>query len=110
MRLLANENFPGEAVEALRARGHDVLWVRTDFPGSPDREVLARALAETRVLITFDKDFGELALRSKPRVATGIVLYLLNHPRMLLRSPSECSRAGPIGQSISRLSRKLGSG
>jgi hypothetical protein len=26
MRILANENFPREAVEALRTRGHDVLW------------------------------------------------------------------------------------
>ena len=33
MRLLANENFPGDAVETLRARGHDVAWVRSDAPG-----------------------------------------------------------------------------
>ena len=37
MRLLANENFPAEAVDALRSAGHDVAWVRTDAPGS-DRE------------------------------------------------------------------------
>jgi predicted nuclease of predicted toxin-antitoxin system len=57
-RLLANENFPGAAVEALRSRGHDVAWVRTDAPGSSDREVLHRAVSEARILITFDKDFG----------------------------------------------------
>ena len=44
MRFLANENFPGEAVEELRALGHDVLWVRTDAPGSSDEAVLATAL------------------------------------------------------------------
>jgi hypothetical protein len=40
LRLLANENFPRAAVDALRARGHNVTWVRTDLPGSTDREVL----------------------------------------------------------------------
>jgi hypothetical protein len=55
MRILANENFPGDAVMALRARGHDVAWVRTDAPGSDDAEVLARALAEDRTVVTFDK-------------------------------------------------------
>lgn len=30
MRLLANENFPLDAVEALREAGHDVLWIRED--------------------------------------------------------------------------------
>ena len=48
MRVLANENVPGEAVEALRARGHDVAWVRTDAPGSSDREMLDRAASENR--------------------------------------------------------------
>jgi hypothetical protein len=34
MRFLANENFPGAAVEALRLAGHDVVWVRTEAAGS----------------------------------------------------------------------------
>src|SRR5215468_3517141 len=75
MRLLANENFPGAAVDALRARGHDVLWVRTEAPGITDQQVLARASAESRVLITFDKDFGELAFRTRLPAASGVVLF-----------------------------------
>ncbi len=75
MRILANENFPGEAVEALRDRGHDVAWVRTDSPGSTDRDVVHRAAAEARLLITFDKDFGELAFRAGRSSAAGIVLF-----------------------------------
>lgn len=43
MRFLANENFPADAVEALRATGHDVVWIRTDAPGITDPEVLHRA-------------------------------------------------------------------
>ena len=61
MRFLANENFPGDAVAALRSGNHEVAWVRTESPGSTDKDVLARAMLERRVLLTFDKDFGELA-------------------------------------------------
>ena len=61
MNLLANENFPGPAVTALRNAGHDILWVRTEMPGTEDSEVLRRAQQDARVLITFDKDFGDLA-------------------------------------------------
>lgn len=49
MRLVANENFPGDAVEALRAQGHEVAWVRDDAPGSLDRDVLDRAQRENRI-------------------------------------------------------------
>jgi predicted nuclease of predicted toxin-antitoxin system len=75
MRILANENFPEEAVEALRARGHDVVWIRTDAPGSDDREILSRAADDGRVLITFDKDFGELAFRARLSTPSGIILF-----------------------------------
>lgn len=75
MRILANENFPADAVEALRQRGHDVGWIRTEAPGSPDEEVLKRAVAEDRILITFDKDFGELVFRAGLTAPAGIVLF-----------------------------------
>ena len=75
MRVLANENFPGVAVEALRSRGHDVAWVRTDSPGISDHEVIGQAIAESRILVTFDKDFGELAFRAKVPASCGIVLF-----------------------------------
>ncbi len=75
MRLLANENFPGEAVEALREQGYDVAWVRTDAPGSSDAQVLRRAQHEQRILLTFDKDFGELAFRAGLPASCGIVLF-----------------------------------
>jgi predicted nuclease of predicted toxin-antitoxin system len=56
MRFLANENFPLDAVEALRNVGHEVAWVRADAPGSSDPKVLQRAVTEARVLLTQDKD------------------------------------------------------
>ncbi len=80
MRLLANENVPQEAVDALRQRGHDVAWRRTEAPGSDDVAVLERAGAESRVLLTFDKDFGELAFRARLPAASGIVLLRIAAP------------------------------
>jgi predicted nuclease of predicted toxin-antitoxin system len=80
VRLLANENFPAEAVDALREKGHDVIWVRTDAPGSDDESILTRAQRESRILITFDKDFGELAFRSRLPAASGIILFRISAP------------------------------
>lgn len=77
MNFLANENFPLDAVEALRAAGHDVAWIRTDAPGSTDPQVLARAVAEQRILLTFDKDFGDLAFNAGLPTGCGIVLFRL---------------------------------
>jgi len=36
MRFLANENVPLDAIVALREKGQDVIWIRTDAPGSCD--------------------------------------------------------------------------
>jgi predicted nuclease of predicted toxin-antitoxin system len=87
LRLLANENVPAPAVEALTAAGHDVVWIRTASPGVTDRVVLERAVAEQRVLLTFDKDFGELAFRFGLPAICGVVLF-----RIRLRSPQDVAR------------------
>ena len=75
MRILANENVPGDVVEALRARGHDVAWVRTSCPGASDVDLISWATSESRLLITFDKDFGELAFHAGLTAPCGIVLF-----------------------------------
>ena len=75
MRLLANENFPLDAVEALRANGHDVAWIREDARGTSDDKILVRAQEENRIVITFDKDFGELAFRTKLPAQSGVILF-----------------------------------
>ena len=80
MRILANENFPGLAITALHVRGHDVVWIRTDAPGSKDRDILQRAETENRVLVTFDKDFGELAFRLKLPASSGVILFRITTP------------------------------
>ena len=80
MRVLANENFPGEAIGALRERGHDIVWIRTEAPGSKDQAILQRAQIEKRIIITFDKDFGELAFHSRLPASCGIVLFRISAP------------------------------
>ncbi|MGH6949975.1 MAG: DUF5615 family PIN-like protein [Vitreimonas sp.] len=80
MRLLANENIPSDAVAALRAAGHDVDWMRETAPGESDAQVIARAVAEQRILLTFDKDFGELAFHSKLPATCGVLLFRIPTP------------------------------
>ena len=87
MRLLANENVPRSAVKALRRAGYDVAWTRTDTPGDRDEAILARARNEQRVVLTFDKDFGELAYRARLPAASGVILF-----RMGLSSPEQVAQ------------------
>jgi predicted nuclease of predicted toxin-antitoxin system len=86
MILLADENFPRPAVEALRQAGLDVLWIAESNPGAPDYEVLALAVSTGRTLLTFDKDFGELAYRRRLPAPCGIVLF-----RLTPQSPDEAA-------------------
>lgn len=85
-RFLANENAPREAVTAARAAGHDVAWVVELQPGADDETVLELARRENRVLLTFDKDFGELVFRHGRAGSAGVLLL---RPR--LRSPEVVS-------------------
>ena len=62
MKLLLDSCLSGKAAESLRASGHDVAWVG-DWPADPgDAAILARASEEGRIVVTLDKDFGELAV------------------------------------------------
>lgn len=42
--------------------GHDVVWAGDWAEDPGDEEILERARADGRILITLDKDFGELAI------------------------------------------------
>ena len=75
MRFLANENVPLDAISVLREKGHDIVWIRSDHPGISDEDVLSKALSEERILLTFDKDFGELAFRSHLPAKCGVILF-----------------------------------
>lgn len=100
MRLLANENIPRGAILALRTLGYDVVSIGEETPGIDDATVLARGHAEQRLILTFDRDYGELVFRYRHPAPSGIfffrfapatvdepapqLLELLNNPAMTL--------------------------
>lgn len=77
MKLLADECCDAPLVSALRSDGHDVVYIQELAPGSNDQTVLQLALVEQRILLTEDKDFGELVVRLQ-LPAYGIVLLRMN--------------------------------
>lgn len=77
MRLLVNENVTSTVIRELRQRGHDVLSVKESMRSEQDPVILARAQSEKRIVLTHDKDFGELAFRSQLPAGCGVILCRL---------------------------------
>jgi predicted nuclease of predicted toxin-antitoxin system len=73
LRFLANENFPLRVCQALSEQGFDIVSATHVCRGARDEDVLARASAEGRVVITFDKDYGTLVFRRKLPAPAGVV-------------------------------------
>jgi len=71
--LLADENVQRTVVDSLRQKGHVVHHVQEMTPGVPDDTVLEMATHESAILLTYDRDFGELVFRQK-RIARGVIL------------------------------------
>ena len=83
MKFLADECCDTGLVESLRNHGHDVLYVTEKKAGTIDDEILSDAYKEERILITEDKDFGELVYRFK-KPTHGIVLIRIDvHERQI---------------------------
>jgi predicted nuclease of predicted toxin-antitoxin system len=63
----------------LRRAGHDVVSITEESLGISDDRILARAVAEERIILTFDRDYGELIYRIG--LAAAAVLLLRYEPR-----------------------------
>ena len=74
LRLLADKNIPRTVIIALREKGYDVASVWELRPGMSE-EVVELAIKESRIIITFDKDFGRIALL-KPNITGRILLRI----------------------------------
>lgn len=74
MRFLANENFPRASVQFLIEKGHDVEAIGISYFGIPDEEVIAHANNTKRIILTFDKDYGELIFSKGLIPEEGVVL------------------------------------
>lgn len=84
MRWLADECIDAGLVYHLRASGHDVLYMAELAPATSDADVLTRADDEDRILLTEDKDFGDLVFRRGGHVP-GLVLLRVDPAQHTLK-------------------------
>lgn len=73
MRLVADESCDFSVVLALRAAGHDVASITEVMAGADDDKVITVARTERRLLLTEDKDFGQLVFAAA-RESSGVIL------------------------------------
>ncbi len=79
MRFLLDEGLPYRLAAHLHALGHDVTAVGHDYPFSlADRAILDIATVERRIILTNDKDFGDLIFRDQLR-HDGVILFRLGY-------------------------------
>ncbi|MBI5914815.1 MAG: DUF5615 family PIN-like protein [Bacteroidetes bacterium] len=77
MKIIADESVDFEIIKALRSQGVEVFAVVEQLPGISDDEVLEQAQLHQLLLMTEDKDFGELVVRlRKPHC--GVLLLRLS--------------------------------
>lgn len=87
MNFLADENFPLASTQLLIANGHNVRQTAILFQGKPDAFLLAEAVLQQEIILTFDKDFGELIFKITLPAGEGVVLFRLQ--RYLPQVPGE---------------------
>ncbi len=80
MIILADENIAAKLIERLRGEGHSVSWIMEGLRGSNDPTVLEQALATDALLITEDKDFGDLIFSQGLESASVLLLRLQSLP------------------------------
>jgi len=99
MDFVADESCARPVIQASREAGHDVVAIAEIARGATDDQVLERALKEKRVLITEDRDFGELVY-ARGRSSAGVIL---------VRFPSRARRAksATVIEAVSRLGSRL---
>ena len=79
MRLLADEHTHFVVVDRLRGAGFDVEWIVQSMPGIADRDILARDDIGQFILITNDRDFGDLIFNHRLPCPKSILYTRLAH-------------------------------
>jgi predicted nuclease of predicted toxin-antitoxin system len=77
MNLLADEGIDKPIVDHLRNNGHQVIYIAEEAPSLDDDAILVLANDHAALLLTRDKDFGELVYRMR-RVTEGVLLIRLD--------------------------------
>ena len=80
MRFLVDECIGSKVAEWLRKESHEVFSVFDEARGMTDDDILAKAFSENWILITNDKDFGEMVFRER-RNHHGVVFMRLEDER-----------------------------
>ena len=80
MRFLVDECTGPAVAQWLRLQNHDVISVYDEIRGADDKEVIKKASEQNRILITNDKDFGELVFREKKQ-HKGVILLRIEDER-----------------------------
>ncbi len=86
MKVIVDENMSRKVVDLLRQAGHDVEWAKQTMLGALDHEILAHAQATGRVVLTLDRDFGDLTFNKK-LPARGGVIYIRDIEDKLSKNP-----------------------
>ena len=73
MRLVADESCDFSVVIGLRAAGHDVVAITETMRGAEDEQVIELADSQKRLLLTEDKDFGQLVFAAAKQ-NSGVIL------------------------------------
>ncbi len=72
---LADENIPLFVIKQLRKEGFKIISVAEEYSGSRDEKILELSSKNKWIIITFDKDFGELIYKQKYEKPFGIIFF-----------------------------------
>ncbi len=72
---LANENFPRPSILLLRDNGFEITSIQENFQSITDSQVLQIAKEKDLIILTFDKDYGELIFRYLNESPPSVVYY-----------------------------------
>ena len=84
IKFLADEGFSAPLTSILKEMGYDIKWIGDFASGVDDIEVFKISREDGRIILTEDKDFGELAIRFRHR-ASGILLLRIDADQKELR-------------------------
>jgi predicted nuclease of predicted toxin-antitoxin system len=90
VRWLADECLAAPLIELLRPSGHDVVYVAESAAGLLDTDVIEFAMREERLVLTEDKDFGDLVFRRKLAVPGIVLMRLGSQKRRISDGAPEC--------------------
>jgi len=85
MRFLANENFPFPSIKILREKGFEVISISETLSGISDEEILRKASLENLIILTFDRDYGELIFKYQKENLPAVVYFRTKGQKLTFR-------------------------